>query len=624
MFRFPRLSGRRAPTAARRRVRPRRRPRVEDLEGRQLLSATYTVTTASDYAPTATPIVNSLRWAITQADGNAGSSIGFSIGSGGVQTINLLAPLPAITQPTILDGTTQLGSKGTVPGIVLNGAQAGSSATGILLRANNSTIKGLVIGDFAYGGVRLDGSSGDHGDAITGDFIGTDASGTKAMGNGQSGVLLADGASNNTIGGLTAGSGDVIAANKVDGIEIAGPGTSGNVVEGNFIGTNLGGTAALGNAAEGVDVIGSNGNTLGGTSASARNVISGNDDGVHLEGGTSGNVVEGNMIGTDASSEHALGNLDIGVRLDSASRNTIGGSVPGAGNVISGNGYIGVRIRDGNTSGMTDDVVEGNEIGTDAAGLVAVGNRNNGVTIDYGADGNTIGGPVAADRNIISGNAGEGIRLIPGDTGLPTNDNLVQGNVIGRSASGKVVLSNSGNGIAVWGSSGNTLSGNTISGSGADGIQIAQGSSTLPNAQGHEVVQDFDSNDNLVQANTIGGSAAAFGNGTNGVALYSGSAGNTIGGITSGARNVIADNKGSGVYMTGIVGANNLIGFDTIESNGGSGVYLWNVPQATTVADCTIELNGVYGIWMRHSVSLATTTDTVAQNVKGQVVKTSS
>jgi hypothetical protein len=72
------------------------------------------------------------------------------------------------------------------------------------------------------------------------------------------------------------------------------------------------------------------------------------------------------------------------------------------------------------------------------------------------------------------------------------------------------------------------------------------------------------------------------------------------------------------------VGANNLIGFDTIESNGGTGVYLWNVSQATTVEDCTIELNGVYGIWMRHSVILTTTTDAVAHNVKGQVVKTSS
>ena len=160
-------------------------------------------------------------------------------------------------------------------------------------------------------------------------------------------------------------------------------------------------------------------NTIGGTTAGARNVISGNDgDGVQIVSAM-GNVIQGNFIGTDAPGNAPVPNNGMGVRLIiSDSNSTI------RGNVISGNRSNGVCLCD---NGPTGSVVEGNLIGTDVNGDTAI---PNGTALPLGTAGvnvfspnNTIGGPTTAQRNIISGNSGRGIFLIGGTTG-----NLVQGN----------------------------------------------------------------------------------------------------------------------------------------------------------------------------------------------------
>ena len=144
---------------------------------------------------------------------------------------------------------------------------------------------------------------------ISGDTIGLSQNGTHALGNSQ-GVELLGGSVGNTIGGTTTAARDVISGNGGDGIYVTDAGTSGNVVEGDFIGTDPTGLHAIANN-WGVFVTGgATNNTFGGTTTAARDLISGNAwTGLELNGtGTSRNVVEGDWIGTNATGNAALGN----------------------------------------------------------------------------------------------------------------------------------------------------------------------------------------------------------------------------------------------------------------------------------------------------------------------------
>src|SRR5262249_22355427 len=182
---------------------------------------------------------------------------------------------------------------------------------------------------------------------------------------------------------------------------------SGDIIEGNFIGTDPTGTIALGGSL-GIGAFPNltTGLTIGGTTPQARNVISGTTDtGVDLETGPN-TVVEGNFIGTDHTGTVPLGNSARGVLL--GGRQTIGGTVPGAANVISANG-IGVEI-DGALI-PTQAVVEGNFIGTDPTGTKAVGNIHEGILIQNGASSNLIGQELNGAGNTIAFNGGAGVAV---------------------------------------------------------------------------------------------------------------------------------------------------------------------------------------------------------------------
>ena len=198
--------------------------------------------------------------------------------------------------------------------------------------------------------------------------------------------------------------------------------TASSTITANLIGTNATGTAALANGNDGVNFVGTSFDTVGGTTSRAGNLISGNAyDGVEINGsGATGNLVAGNFIGTDTAGTAALANGNDGVEIDtSASANTIGGTTAGARNVISGNAYAGVEINAAN-----DNLVEGNFIGTDTTGTVAIANNTEtsaisyiygGIAINTGASGNTVGGltatPGSGAGNLISGNTNAGVRL---------------------------------------------------------------------------------------------------------------------------------------------------------------------------------------------------------------------
>jgi hypothetical protein len=198
----------------------------------------------------------------------------------------------------------------------------------------------LVINRFEGNGVLISGS----GAKVLGNFVGTNAAGTTDLGNGADGVEVFD-TSASTVGGARAAARNVVSGNGDDGVEFQGA-TLDNEVLGNFIGTKANGIEALGNGNDGVHILGE-GNTVGGTFSNARNVISGNEgDGVDIQGVSSkDNKIEGNFIGTKASSTQALGNGGDGVNFrDGAFDNTVGGTASGAGNRIAHNGDDGVSV----------------------------------------------------------------------------------------------------------------------------------------------------------------------------------------------------------------------------------------------------------------------------------------
>jgi hypothetical protein len=169
-------------------------------------------------------------------------------------------------------------------------------------------------------------------------------------------------------------------------------------------------------------------NTVGGSDPGEGNVLSGSSYcEVLISGsGTNGNVVKGNYIGTDASGTATVPNDWGGVCINSgAQNNTVGGSNPGEGNVISGGNYSGVRIEHAGTNG---NVVKGNYIGTDASGTVAVPNGSQGVLIRAGPQNNTIGGTAVGEGNVIAFNDGDGV-WVDGTVAAPTG-NTIRGNSI--------------------------------------------------------------------------------------------------------------------------------------------------------------------------------------------------
>ena len=295
---------------------------------------------------------------------------------------------------------------------------------------------------------------------------------------------------------------------------------------------------------------GATGNTVGGTTAAARNVISGNSsDGIDiLDSGTSGNVVQGNYVGLNAAGTAGLGNgasyLGGIVIALTASNNTVGGGAAGAGNVISGNSGTGITISD---AGTTGNKVQGNYIGTDAAGTGIPSNQN-GVKIDSGASGNFIGTDGdgvndATEGNLIAANnSASAIGVLLTDSG--TSNNVVAGNTVGLNSAGAA----RGFGTGVFVTTGaddnrigtnadgisDTAERNVISGNVTFGIQVTSGNGT-------------DIFGNYIGTNAAG---TASGGGTQQGIQFRGTIGSiSIGGTATGAGNVISGNTGDGIVV---------------------------------------------------------------------------
>jgi predicted outer membrane repeat protein len=363
------------------------------------------------------------------------------------------------------------------------------------------------------------------GNLVEGNYIGTD--GIQTLGAINRAIQII-GASYNTVGGIVLDAqgnnlaGNVISTYGLAAITIAGTGqpANNNVVQGNYIGINAAGTAAITDAANaghvsgfGVWIIGSPAtaanNTIGGTTAAARNVISGWNEQVLFQDGSlagnlvTGNIVEGNYIGTNAAGNAGLvgpgQTLPTGVELISNGGSTpqgniIGGTAPGSGNLISGlydgnpqdtNGPQGAAIA---ISG-TGNRVQGNLIGTDWTGTQSIPNGSvGGVAVGLTGINNVISGNTIA---FSSGNSvainftGSGFQILGNSIYQNTGGGIVYGGGLGpqggtgNQINGNSIYQNSGPGVTVLGglgaTTGNQIDGNSIYGNAGPGVSIGGG-----------------------------------------------------------------------------------------------------------------------------------------------------
>jgi uncharacterized repeat protein (TIGR01451 family) len=399
--------------------------------------ATFVVTNTGDLTPSGAVVPGSLRDAIDHANLNPGANnITFNIGGGGVHTIVISpapqafpSPLPAIINSTTIDATTQPGFIGS-PLVYINGVDAGNAANGLQIDASNTVVKGLGIENFSLAGVSIQAGSV----TLTGNYIGIDSTGLLPRPNGGSGVLI-DGQANCQIGGIQPGQSNVISGNRGSGIQLINASAE-NLIENNFIGTTSGGSAGVPNGAAGILISGSSFNAIGGpgitngTGGSALpqgNLISGNAGaGIVIAGvGSSGNSVQGNIIGLNAAGGSGVPNLGDGIDVNGAARNAIGGLIAGSGNVISGNGGAGIVLT--NASGTA---IQGNVIGTDASGTSNLGNGLSGILV-ANSSGSAIGGSQNGAGNTIAfngkGTPSGGVDVLSGAS-VPILGNSIFGN----------------------------------------------------------------------------------------------------------------------------------------------------------------------------------------------------
>ncbi len=295
---------------------------------------------------------------------------------------------------------------------------------------------------------------------------------------------------------------------------------------------------------------------------SADNVIKGLSitnftwDGIAIGyGDATGNVIAGNYLGIDPDGL-AGGNRHSGVYVGlGAQSNLIGGDTPAERNVLSGNAWSGAEIHSSDT---TSNTIAGNYIGTDIAGTARMPNTLYGVRVYGGAQWNTIGGDAAGERNVISGNDGDGVRIL----GTGTDYNTVISNTIGAAADGATALGNTGCGVSITNGPKYTYLGNNVISANEYGVMIYS-----------DFDVDVDTHSNTIVANVIGLAQ-------NGISPL----GNTEAGVHIGFRaqsnnvvvNRIAHNGGDGVSVDTPLAFNNLIWLNRIHDNSDLGIDLTN------------------------------------------------
>ena len=279
----------------------------------------------------------SLREAILQANSTLGlDRIEFDIPGSGPHTIRPLTPLHVVSESVTIDGQSEPDFDGS-PVVVLDGTDVvgipGLIERGIDTEASECVIRGLNVGNFA--GPAIEVGSGAN-TIVEGNWLGLDPTGNLPAENIYSVRVFAG--PGHVLGGTSEAARNIVSAASAYGVVFAGQSCR---IEGNFFGLNASGTGAVPNSF-GIRCSGSN-NVIGGLAPGARNVVSGN-----LEAGlivlAAGTLIQGNLVGTDATGSFAIPNGQHGIDTQSGTGMTVGGTSPAARNVISGNAGHGVTV----------------------------------------------------------------------------------------------------------------------------------------------------------------------------------------------------------------------------------------------------------------------------------------
>lgn len=507
---------------------------------------TFTVTNTNDSG------AGSLRQAILDANTHIGlDTIAFNVtgtgcagGPPAICTIVLSGGnLSAITDPVVIDGYSQ---PGTSPNTLTVGDNAkllieiDATGTNFVFAINGpsggSTIKGLIFKNFLQS-VYIGHSVNSSGNVVTGNFMGTDPTGLTSSAPLVNNSPITISGTGNTIGGTTPADRNLMTGAGLM-IDIVG---DNNTVQGNYMGVNGAGTDGL-PVFRGITIAGS-GNLIGGTASGAGNVIANfNETGI-VNVGTSNNVIQGNFIGTNATGTARIYNGGNGIVIGvTGTNNVVGGTVAGAGNLISGNAS-GILI---NSNPGTGTLIQGNKIGTDVTGTLPIGNALAGVCIQQPGSSGMVGGTVAGAGNRIAFNGSHAIAI--------------------------------GSSTTHWGFLGNSIEANTGIGIALDAGCDSPGVLPLANDAG-----DGDTGSNNLQNYPILTSPLAISGGT---ATISGTLNSTASTTfrVEFFSNVTCDASGSGEGKT-------FIGFANVVTNGSGNVSFgplgFTVPAGQTVVTAT-------------------------------------
>ena len=519
----------------------------------EVVPETFTVNSTNDPGDGTCDLSEcTLREAIVSANGAEGlNPVEFEIPGSPPHTIAVTGtPLPSVTDPVLIDGTTDANYAGGGPPVVeLDGTALETNpvtpnAKGLWLNtgSDGSTITGLTINDFPEEGILVFTDD----NTITNNQLGTDDTGLLAEGNFQG--LRIGGGTGNVVGGTTVATRNVISGNDLDGVEIQ---TDPNTVQGNYIGVGRNGTADVGNGTNGVAITfsatpGAPGNLIGGTAVGAGNLIAGNSGGGIELHDSDATTIQGNTVGLDSSGADR-GNDGGGIAISDAVDTLVGGTTASAGNTIGGNGGDGVALTGPGTSGT---LIQGNRIGTDPAGAAARQNDGDGIRLSTTGNGSpevastTIGGTAAGAGNLISANTDDGVDV----AGPRTSGITIQGNTIGLTADGEMSLGNGSDGVEALDTVGDFLLGgsagrNVISGNGGYGANL-HGFLTAYQLKGNFIGTDDDGV--TPRPNSLGGVLVQGEN-----SIVGGPLGTTAGGPCTGECNLISGNSGIGLTMSG-------------------------------------------------------------------------
>jgi CSLREA domain-containing protein len=458
-----------------------------------LASGVFVVTTAEDADGSTCPVSTSgdpanpsptcsLRQAIRAANAAGGGVIKFNIPpqvpafetNGLYRAIRIRIrndnePLPALAGNITIDGKSQeinwpAQANLIGPEIIIDGSEL-INRSGIRLTGNNNVVREIAVVNFksssstpSFGqGVGIDVVSGSN-HRIEGNYVGIDpVSPTLTLsGNGFAGIWVEQSATDTVIGGLRTdlSKANFISGNDLDGIVVQGARTK---IQGNFIGVGRllsAETFALRNLGAGIIVRYADGTVIGATpeqpDPAYGNVIAGNNNfGIVINGSTNTQIA-GNYIGlgSNAASQlivsipNAAGGIEVHSEEFPATNTQIGLPSPDLStnrlrNFIAGNTGPGIVLRGADTTNTT---IVNNYIGLNDLGnpVSAPNNTGGGVVIERGARNVTVGGTTLNERNVISGNTGDGI-IIRGLNPLrTTSNNTIIGNYIGTRVNGSL------------------------------------------------------------------------------------------------------------------------------------------------------------------------------------------